>query len=206
MTDHRIARLQVAFGHHVLYLPGFLDCGQADAILDALLHIDMAPEVIRMFGTNHVTKRRTVQFGAEYNYNSTAKKPTPWSPLMTTIRQRVETVAGRVDGALVQVYPDGDAGIGWHRDKGCPEIIASLSLGAEREFAFGAGPAQGCREVFRMWLHHGSLLLIPFETNEALKHRLPPAPRITAPRINVTFRRFAAQNDNPANRAARETT
>ena len=46
-----------------------------------------------------------------------------------------------LDGGLIQVSPDGRAGIGWHRDKRNPEVIASLSLGAEREFAVGVGPA-----------------------------------------------------------------
>ncbi len=126
----------------------------------------------------------------DYLYNPTAKKSKEWTPLMLSIKRRMESIAGRLDGGLVQMYPHGKAGIGWHANKGKPEIIASLSFGAEREFAFGVGPASRCKEVWRMRLAHGSVLLIPSRTNEALKHRLPPAKRVKEPRVNVTLRRF----------------
>lgn len=112
---------------------------------------------------------------------------------MLSVKERMEPVAGRLDGGVVQVYPDGETGIGWHEDKGKPEIIASLSLGAEREFAFGSGLASRCTEVERMLLAHGSLLLIPEATNSHLKHRLPPSKRVKEPRVNVTMRRFRPQ-------------
>ena len=95
-----------------------------------------------------------------------------------------------LDGGLVQVYPTGEVGIGWHEDKGNPEIIASLSLGAERDLAFGVGPVSKCVEVYRMRLAHGSLLLIPSNTNLAVKHRVPPTKLVKEPRVNVTLRRF----------------
>ena len=68
----------------------------------------------------------------------------------------------------------------------------SWSLGAEREFSFGLEQATKCEEVWRTRLAHGSLLLIPGTTNEAIKHRLPPARRINEPRVNITLRRFPA--------------
>jgi alkylated DNA repair dioxygenase AlkB len=186
----RVIEIEVAPGLRVGYVRDFFERPDADALLEALLATDMAPEIVRMFGADAVTRRRTVQYGVEYAYNASAKKPAPWTPLMQGIREQVEQVAGCLDGALIQLYPDGDAGIGWHRDKGKPEIIASLSFGAEREFAFGVGPARSCQEIWRMPLHHGSLLLIPSATNNALKHRLPTAKRVNTPRVNVTLRRF----------------
>ena len=183
-------KIEVAPGYSVEYIESFYSSDEADALLRALLAVEMTPEVIRMYGRDTVTKRRSEQYGADYNYNPRAKKPREWTPLMLSIRERMESVAGPLDGGLVQVYPDGETAIGWHEDKGKPEIIASLSLGAEREFSFGVGPASKCEEVWRMRLAHGSLLLIPAKTNEALKHRLPPARRIKEPRVNVTLRRF----------------
>ena len=182
--------LKIAPGYSIIYVPGFFEPREANELLRSLLALDMSPEVIRMYGRDTVTKRRSEQYGAEYSYNPAAKRSKEWSPLMLAIRRRVECVAGRLDGGLVQVYPDGAAGIGWHRDKGKPEIIVSLSLGAERELAFGVEAARPCEEVRRLRLGHGSLLLIPAATNEAFKHRVPPARRITAPRVNVTLRRF----------------
>jgi alkylated DNA repair dioxygenase AlkB len=183
-------KLAITAGYTVEYLEGFFARQEADEALRALLELDMTPEIIRMYGRDSVTKRRSAQYGADYIYNATAKKSQEWTPLMLSIRERMESIAGPLDGGLVQVYPSGEVGIGWHEDKDKPEIIASLSLGAEREFAFGLGPVSKCTEVYRMRLGHGSLLLIPTETNEALKHRVPPERRVKESRVNVTLRRF----------------
>lgn len=183
-------KIEIANGFGVEYLDEYLTLREADELLRAFMAEEMTPEIVRMFGRDTVTKRRSEQYGADYFFNPRAKPSKEWTPLMAGVRERLESVAGRLDSGLVQIYPDGDAGIGWHEDKGKPEVIASLSLGAEREFAFGAGPAGKCQEVWRMRLGHGSLLLIPSITNEAFKHRLPPAKRIREPRVNVTLRRF----------------
>jgi len=182
--------IEVAHGCTVAYIPAFYSREEADKLLADLLAVETTPEVIRMYGRDSVTKRRSMQFGARYDYNPTAKDPVPWTPLMQLVRERMEQVAGPLDGGLVQVYPDGGASIGWHEDKGNPEVIASLSLGAERRFAFGEGKVNACRMVWDMRLPHGSLLLIPAATNEALKHRILDERRIREPRVNITLRRF----------------
>jgi alkylated DNA repair dioxygenase AlkB len=184
-------RLEIALNQWVDYVEGFYATDEADELLRALLTENMTPEIVRLYGKDTVTKRLSQQYGADYFYNAKSKPSKQWTPLMAGVRERMESIAGSLDGGLVQVYPDGDAGIGWHEDKGKPEVIASLSLGAEREFAFGVGPVGKCQEVWRLRLRHGSLLLIPSTTNEAFKHRLPPAKRIKDPRVNVTLRRFA---------------
>lgn len=190
MKTSKTVTIEVTRGCKVEYIEHFYMPDEADSILRAFLAVEMTPEVIRMYGHDIVTKRRSEQYGMDYLYNPAAKKSKEWTPLMLSIRGRMESVAGRLDGGLVQMYPDGKAGIGWHEDKGNPEIIASLSLGAEREFAFGLGTVSKCVEVWRMRLAHGSLLLIPAKTNEALKHRLPQSRLVKEPRVNVTLRRF----------------
>lgn len=184
-------RIEITGGYTVEYIENFYSKEEADGILHTLLAVEMTPEVVTMRGRAIVTKRRSEQYGVQYDYNATAKKAKPWTPVMRSIKERLESVAGPLDGGLIQVYPTGEAGIGWHSDDGHPEIIASLSLGAERTFIFGQGPTvRACAEVFRMRLTHGSLLLIPSETNLALKHRVPPERRVKEPRVNITLRRF----------------
>lgn len=183
-------RIQIAPGYFVDYIERFYDTVAADGLFRGLLADDMTPEVVRLYGRDTVTKRRSEQYGRDYIYNPRSKRAKDWSPLMLEIKARMESIAGPLDGGLVQLYPDGDTGIGWHEDKGKPEVIGSLSLGAEREFAFGVGLASKCQEIWRMRLAHGSLLIIPATTNEAFKHRLPIARRVKNPRINVTLRRF----------------
>ena len=182
--------IEITPGYTLEYTEAFYETQEADDLLRSLLAVAMTPEIVRMYGRDTVTKRRSAQFGTDYDYNPMSKKAQPWTPLMSGIRGRMESIAGPLDGGLVQVYPDGEAGIGWHEDKGKPEVIASLSLGAEREFCIGEGPAARCVEVWRMQLAHGSLLLIPASTNEAFKHRVPPTKKVKEPRVNVTLRRF----------------
>lgn len=185
-------KIEITPGHWVEHIEGFLSKEEADKYLRALLELksSITPEVVTMFGRSSIQKRLSIQYGADYIYNQTAKKSHPWTPLMLEIKARMEAIAGPLDGGLLWIYPDGDAGLGWHEDKGHPEVIASLSLGARRSFCFGMGTVVKCKEVWRMPLPHGSLMLIPSETNEATKHRVPPERRIKAPRVNITLRRF----------------
>ena len=106
---------------------------------------------------------------------------------MPAIRQRNLPAYRR---SFSKSFPERRSGARRHEDKGAPEIIASLSVGVERQFAFGVGTAMKCKEVFRMRLAHNSLLLIGREANEALKHRIVVERRITEPRVNITLRRF----------------
>jgi alkylated DNA repair dioxygenase AlkB len=124
-------------GFEVEYIEDFYARSDADRLLHDLLAVPMSREIVRLYGKTHETKRRSAQYGQDYDYNVVAKKSQDWTPLMLGIKEHMETVAGQLHGGLVQVYPSGHAGIGWHYDKGDPQVIASLSLGAEREFAFG---------------------------------------------------------------------
>jgi alkylated DNA repair dioxygenase AlkB len=185
-------KIEITAGCTVEYMEDFLSKEEADHYLRVFLELksSMTPEVVTMFGRSSVQKRLSIQYGADYIYNETAKKSDPWTPSMLEIRARMEAVTGPLDGGLLWIYPDGDAGLGWHEDKGNPEVIASLSLGAPRSFCFGSGTVLKCKEVWRMRLPHGSLLLIPAATNSALKHRVPPERRVKESRVNITLRRF----------------
>jgi alkylated DNA repair dioxygenase AlkB len=191
-------RITIAPGFFVYYVQRFYEPTEAYDVLRALQQVEMSPECTRIFGRVIVTKRRSEQYGHDYRYNPEAKEGKPWTPLMSAIRARMQKVAGMLDGGLVQVYPSGQVGLGWHEDAGKPDVIASLSLGAERDFVFGVSRAGRCREVWRMRLGHGSLLVIPGATNAAFKHRVPPATRIIEPRVNVTMRRFPTRPDKPS--------
>jgi alkylated DNA repair dioxygenase AlkB len=77
----------------------------------------------------------------------------------------------------------------WHsdaeRDLKKHGAIGSLSFGAERKFCF---KNKATKEVVDVVLEHGSLLCMKGETQTHWLHRLPPTKRITAPRVNLTFR------------------
>ena len=52
-------RIEVALGQTVEYIEAFYSKEEADDILRALLAVDMTPEVIRMYGRDTITKRRS---------------------------------------------------------------------------------------------------------------------------------------------------
>ncbi len=77
----------------------------------------------------------------------------------------------------------------WHSD-GEADLkkdgaIASLSLGAERKFAF---KHKQTGEKVTLTLEHGSLLVMKDTTQTFWLHRLPPSKKIVKPRVNLTFR------------------
>ena len=96
-------------------------------------------------------------------------------------------------------YKDGQDHMGEHRDDEkeldplCP--IASVSLGAARDFIFRHRDARGKQssrqiEPVKLELTHGSLLLMNPPTNTFWYHSLPVRKRVLLPRINLTFRRI----------------
>jgi alpha-ketoglutarate-dependent dioxygenase alkB family protein 2 len=92
-------------------------------------------------------------------------------------------------------YKDGLDKMGFHRDDEKelnPDVpIASLTLGAERDFIFRhcnrrAAAIQIPDE--KLVLTDGLLLLMRPPTNQLWYHGLPVRRKCTAPRINLTFR------------------
>jgi RNA polymerase sigma factor (sigma-70 family) len=184
--------IQIERGCELTYFPQFLREAQANAVLSGLLsEVPFQPEHLKLVGREFTLKRQTAQFGANYAYNPCARKAIPWARPLIDLKFMVELTAGmRFDSALCNLYPDGDAYIGWHHDSGHPRLIASVSVGAVRELRFaGLGATKRMHDIE---LAHGSLLLIPEVVNERFKHMVPKSAGVTQPRVNVTFRTFHA--------------
>lgn len=105
--------------------------------------------------------------------------------------ERVRRAAGaRFNFALCNEYADGGVGLGWHADDEDDLVldapIASLSLGATRDFALRRGRAgRACATVS---LEAGSLLIMGGATQRHYQHRVPERARCAQKRINLTFR------------------
>ena len=109
---------------------------------------------------------------------------------MIKLKELTENLTGETfNSCLLNLYHSGEEGMAWHSDgekdlkkKGA---IASLSFGAERNFAF---KNKITKEVISRVLEHGSLLIMKGDTQENWLHRLPPSKKVYGPRINLTFR------------------
>ncbi len=184
-----------ARGCRVTYEPDFLSATEGTRWFETLAR--EAPFVVEapvIFGRPRPVRRQSCGYGepgARYRYSGLERLATPWpegfAPLLERLRERT---GARFTFALCNLYPDGDAGLGWHADdeadlaRDAP--IASLSLGAARDFAMRPGTSGPARVTVR--LAHGSLLVMAGATQRHYVHRVPPRVRCRAPRINLTFR------------------
>ena len=87
-------------------------------------------------------------------------------------------------------YANGQDSMGWHSDDeaelGEQPVIASLSLGATRDFALRERGAT--RQHSKIALSHGSLLIMHAGMQQHWQHSVPKRQGVMTPRINLTFR------------------
>ncbi len=158
-----------------------------------LEQVPWAHDRIMMFGREVVTKRQVAWYGDPglvYRYSGRSKSPLPWLPVLLELKEKVEVEsASTFNSCLLNFYRDGTEGMGWHADDERElepnGTIASLSLGATRDFEF-RHKTDGLRVGTP--LEHGALLVMAGVVQTFWKHRLPPRRRVKEARINLTFR------------------
>ena len=148
-----------------------------------------------IFGKRIITKRKVAWYGDSpysYTYSKVTKHALPWTPTLKVIKALIEEKAkSEFNSCLLNLYHSGSEGMGWHSD-GEKElvkhgVIASMSFGAERKFAF---KHIRTKETVSIFLQSGSLLTMENQTQDHWQHRLPPTKKVTTPRINLTFRQM----------------
>jgi alkylated DNA repair dioxygenase AlkB len=171
----------------------FLAADEADVLFAALrAEIPWERHRLHVFGRD--APRMSCWIGdadAVYTYSRTRFHPHPWTPLLIELRDRVESSCeARFNSVLANLYRDGRDSMGWHSDDepelGHEPVIASLSLGVKRRFLLRERGVARHRTVLE--LGPGSLLLMRGGTQSNYSHALPKSVRISAPRINLTFR------------------
>ena len=196
-----LSRLHVP-GAELYYDPNFLSPGEANRYFNALMQKCDWKRHRTSFGSP--VPRDEAYYGdadARYTYSRREYLPLPWLPELIAIKNRVQQVTPReaysnlglsnvgYNAVLCNLYRDGIDSVGIHADAE-PEmgpVIASVSLGAERLFRL---KARDGKIVFAQGLADGSLLIMAGSTQKDFKHEVPKEPRITQPRINLTFRRI----------------
>ena len=148
-----------------------------------------------IFGKRIITKRKVAWYGDSsysYTYSKVTKHALPWTPTLKIIKALIEEKAkSEFNSCLLNLYHNGSEGMGWHSD-GEKElvkhgVIASMSFGAERKFAF---KHIRTKQTVSIFLQSGSLLTMENQTQDHWQHRLPPTKKVTMPRINLTFRQM----------------
>lgn len=175
----------------------FLDPQEAWNIYNTLLEeTPWRQDNVKVFGKIYAQPRLTALYdihGKSYTYSGLTLNPHPFTPLLNDLRKRVAKAASaEFSTCLLNLYRDGNDSNGWHADNeaalGTNPVIASLSLGATRQFKLKHREDKDLRASVA--LTHGSLLLMQGETQHRWLHQIPKTRRMVDPRINLTFRRL----------------
>ncbi|WP_373745879.1 alpha-ketoglutarate-dependent dioxygenase AlkB [Neisseria dentiae] len=171
---------------------------RADALLDALLRdIPWRHDEAVVYGRRITTARKVAWYGDgafSYTYSGITRTALPWSGVLPEIKRTVEARLAAVsptvfNSCLLNLYSDGLEGMAWHSDDekelGRNTVIASVSFGATRKFAFKHKRTGEKRELM---LSHGQLLVMRGETQSHWLHAVMKSAKIHEPRINLTFR------------------
>ncbi|MBB3834842.1 alkylated DNA repair dioxygenase AlkB [Xanthomonas arboricola] len=186
-------------GAQVQWWRGWLQAAAADALLQTLLtQVQWEVHRIRMFGRVVDSPRLSSWIGdpeASYRYSGTQFSPQPWLDALQPLRARLQEDTGRpFNSVLLNRYRSGNDAMGWHSDDepelGAQPLIASVSLGATRRFAFKHRDDAALKQTLE--LGHGDLLLMGGDTQRCYKHALPRTARPVGERINLTFRQIAS--------------
>jgi alkylated DNA repair dioxygenase AlkB len=171
------------------------DLPTADAHLAGLLtEVAWERHEFRIYGRTMPVPRLIALYGTVgYRYSGIEHAPCPLPPRVAVIRDRVEAATGRrFNAVLLNLYRDGRDSVSWHRDAdyehGENGDIASVSFGAVRRFQL-RDHAGG---IASLDLEPGSVLLMHAEALKRWWHCIPKTTRPVGPRVNLTFRDFAA--------------
>ena len=162
---------------------------------EKLLHtIEWKQESMKFYGKEILLPRLTAWYGeqvSDYGYSGIILNSLPWTPELKEIKSRIEPESGlQFTNVLLNLYRDGNDSVSWHRDNEKVlrknPVIASVSFGATRLFKFRHVHDHSL--VKSVELSPGTLLLMKGETQHYWEHQIPKTTKVSAPRINLTFR------------------
>ena len=180
----------------VIYYGKIMNQQEADfCFLGLMRDIEWKNDEVKIFGKQIITKRKVAWYadgGVSYTYSNTTKSGLNWTKELLKLKTLVEEITKEsYNSCLLNLYHDGDEGMGWHSDDEKSIVkhsaIASVSFGAERKFVL---KHKGTAETVSQYLVDGSLLLMKGETQTYWLHALTKTKKVKSPRINLTFRKM----------------
>ena len=183
----------------VHYYGKVISHADAGNYFNTLLHtVEWKNDEAIIFGKHIITKRKAAWYGDAayaYTYSKVTKQALPWTTELYFLKQVAQQLTGATyNSCLLNLYHNGDEAMAWHSDNEktlAPNAaIASISLGAERKFAF---KHKRTGETISILLEHGSLLVMKDATQTNWLHRLSTSKLVKGARINLTFRTIVNQ-------------
>ncbi len=170
-----------------------LPWSNADVFARLLAETDWREETIVIYGKRHLQPRLSAWYGEKaYAYSGLRLQPTPFTPLLLTLRDAVEAATGHAfNSVLLNYYRNERDSMGLHSDDepelGTRPAIASLSFGEARTFIL---KHKHTRQTVRVPLTDGSLLLMAGDTQQYWLHGINKMTKSLQGRINLTFRKI----------------
>lgn len=177
------------------YVPGFLGEDEAADLMRGLIEeTPWEQHRIKLFGKEVDCPRLSAWYGDEsavYTYSGRTLEPLRWTMRLLKLRDNLEEQLGEsYNSVLLNYYRDGQDSMGCHSDDepelGTDPAIASISLGAVRDFVFKSKAEPSIKHMIA--LEHGSLLHMFGTCQVEWQHSLPKRKRVVGPRVNLTFR------------------
>jgi len=181
------------------HYPSFLSASESQLLFERLL-VETAwrQEKITVYGRVHATPRLScwmADAGLDHRYSNMTMRPVAWSQALRDLNLKLGKATGQYfNSVLINYYRDGKDSNGWHsddeRELGDNPVIASISLGASRDFLLRSKRDHSLKATVP--LHAGSLLLMSGTTQRCWQHSIPKRAHADA-RINLTFRNIKFQ-------------
>ncbi len=177
-----------------IYFPDFIPKNKSNMLFSEINTLTpWQNDIVNMFGKKIFLSRKVAWYadeGITYTYSGETKRGIPFNKTLLELKKNVEEFCReKFNSCLLNLYHNGAEGMGWHSDNE-PELekngtIASLSLGAERNFHF---KHKKTGQKVSILLENGSLLLMQGEIQQHWLHALPKSKKVKDARINLTFR------------------
>ncbi|MDD1464603.1 alpha-ketoglutarate-dependent dioxygenase AlkB, partial [Dolichospermum sp. ST_sed5] len=141
-SNLQVKQFSVADAELILY-SGYFSDAESDVIFQKLLtEVNWRQDQIKFYGQEINIPRLTAWYGdsgKSYTYSNITMNPIAWTPVLLTIKQRIEEVEKiSFNSVLINLYRDGKDSVAWHSDDepelGKDPIIASVSFGGVRKF------------------------------------------------------------------------
>ena len=199
MTKKIIKKYKLEDGGEIKYIKDFINKKDAQKLFNDLKNnVPWTHGIYKMYGKEIKTPRllyamRDDNIDITKSYKVTGSMV--WSKPMMKLRDNVEKLCNiKIQYAQLNYYRNGDDYIGYHTDSEMKEgdIIASISLGAERKFILRHKRYKTDNTIkinkHEFILNDGSLFIMNYNAGkEYWKHTLPKMKNV-GPRINITFR------------------
>lgn len=184
----------------VLYSPSFIEEKECKNYIEKLFKtIEWENEVINLYGKEIIMNRKIAFYADDdisYTYSKNEKIGKKWNEVLISLKKKVEDkTKTNFNACLINLYHDGNDGMGWHSDNEKEIIqnssIVSVSFGADRKFSFKNIKT---KQTISLILANGSLLEMKEDTQKNWLHALPKTKKIKNIRINLTFRQIKNEN------------